>query len=68
MSPSSRTRPRWLGAALVLGSAVLFSFSGILTKAIVPPNGDLLGAFDIVHAVVMIARINDVPVPHHLPA
>lgn len=26
--------PRWLGPALVLGSAVLFSFSGILTKAI----------------------------------
>ena len=26
--------PQWLGAALVLGSAVLFSLSGILTKAI----------------------------------
>lgn len=28
------TTPRWLGSVLVLASAVLFSFSGILTKAI----------------------------------
>ena len=28
------TPPRWLGVCLVLGSAVLFSFSGVLTKAI----------------------------------
>ena len=28
------TAPRWLGPVLVLASAVLFSFSGVLTKAI----------------------------------
>lgn len=33
MYASSRT-PHWLGPALVLSSAVLFSFSGVLTKAI----------------------------------
>lgn len=31
---AASTVPPWLGAALVLGSAVLFSLSGILTKAI----------------------------------
>ncbi|MEM7337516.1 MAG: DMT family transporter [Actinomycetota bacterium] len=31
---SSRTGPRWLGPVLVLVSAVLFSCSGVLTKAI----------------------------------
>lgn len=31
---ATSTPPRWLGPALVLGSAVLFSFSGVLTKAI----------------------------------
>lgn len=30
----SRSTPHWLGASLVLGSAVLFSLSGVLTKAI----------------------------------
>lgn len=35
--------PRWFGAALVLGSAVLFSFSGVLTKAIDAGTWTILG-------------------------
>lgn len=35
--------PRWVGPALVLGSAVLFSFSGVLTKAIDAGSWTILG-------------------------
>ena len=40
---------------------------GVLAEAVMLANGDLLGAFDVVHAVVMIAWVDDVPVLHHLP-
>ena len=33
-SSNAASPPRWLGSALVLASAVIFSFSGVLTKAI----------------------------------
>lgn len=35
--------PRWAGPVLVLGSAVLFSFSGVLTKAIDAGSWTILG-------------------------
>ena len=31
-------------------------------------NRDLLGAFHVIHAVVVIAGVDDVPMLHHLPA
>ena len=37
------TAPRWLGPALVLASAALFSFSGVLTKAIDAGSWTILG-------------------------
>ena len=40
----------------------------ILAQILVRPDGNLLGALDIVHAVVVIAGIDGVPVTHHLPA
>ena len=50
-SPSSLAPPRWLGAALVLGSAVMFSFSGILTKAIEAGSWEVLAWRGLVGAI-----------------
>ena len=40
----------------------------ILPEVGVVADGDLFGAFDVVHAVVVVAGVDDVPVAHHLPA
>ncbi len=40
---TDRRPPRWLGALLVLASAVMFSFSGVLTKAIDAGSWTILG-------------------------
>ena len=39
----------------------------VLTQPLHTADGQLFRTFDVVHAVVMIARIDDVPVSHHLP-
>ena len=40
----------------------------VLSKIRMRANRDLLGSFDIVHSVVVVAGIDRVPVAHHLPA
>ena len=40
----------------------------VLPEIGVVADGDLLGAFDVIHSVVVVAGINRVPVAHHLPA
>lgn len=58
--------PRWLGPVLVLGSAVLFSFSGVLTKAIDAESWTILTWRGLVGgvgiAVYVWARNRDRPV------
>ena len=31
-------------------------------------NGELLRTLDVIHPVVVVAGVNDIPVAHHLPA
>ena len=40
---------------------------GILSQPLALADRDLLGTFDVVHAVVVIAGVDDVPMLHHLP-
>ncbi|MEM9463787.1 MAG: DMT family transporter [Actinomycetota bacterium] len=49
--------PRWVGPALVLGSAVMFSFSGVLTKAIDAGSWTVLAWRGLVGAIGIAAYV-----------
>jgi len=40
----------------------------VLPQSLYLSDDDLLGTFHIVHSIVMVTRIDDVPVPHALPS